>query len=157
MKILGQNPNNNDSYEAEAGEVDEDFIEKMSMFDMAEEAIQKMINKLNISADAKHLLYKISGSTIRVGKFIMKVGRKIIDFVCKIYDEFPQATFGAILGAIAGVLVASIPIIGIVLGAIVTPLAVAFGLVTGASHDFKNKNLDRKIAEANAQFSPLNA
>lgn len=28
MKILGQNPNNNDSYEAEAGEVDEDFIEK---------------------------------------------------------------------------------------------------------------------------------
>ena len=41
MKILGQNPNNNDSYEAEAGEVDEDFIEKMSMFDMADEAIQK--------------------------------------------------------------------------------------------------------------------
>ena len=60
-----------------------------------------------------------------------------------------------IFGAIAGFLVASIPILGVVLGPTFTPLAILLGLVSGLSQDFKDKALARLIAEINAKFNPL--
>ena len=78
-------------------------------------------------------------------------------FVCLLFKEYPSATFGMIFGAIAGFLISAIPILGVVLGPIVTPLAIVFGLIIGVPQDIRDKALARKIAEANAVFSPLNA
>lgn len=155
MKINGENPNTGEKYQAEADGVDDEFVESMSDFDMSDDKIKRLIDNLDISADAKSLLYSFSKATIRAGKFIIKIGRKIIDFVCTVYSEYPSATFGMIFGAIAGYLVTSIPILGIVLGPIFTPIAMAIGLIGGLVEDIKNKALARKVAEINAGFSPL--
>jgi hypothetical protein len=157
MKIQALEAEDGKSFSADAPDVDEDFVERMRKLDMSDDKIMRMLDSLNISADAKQLLYQFSQVGIRVGKFILKIGRKILDFVCRIFEEFPNATFGMIFGAIAGALIASIPIIGFVLGPIFTPLAIIFGLAAGLKEDVKDKNLYRKIAEANSTFSPLNA
>lgn len=142
----------------ETGEkLNSDFIKAMSEFEMSEDGVKKLIDALNVSADVKSLLFSFSKATIKVGKYVLKIGRKIIDFVCMLFKEYPSVTFGMIFGAIAGFLVASIPIIGTVLGPIFTPIAVALGLVTGMYNDIKDKNLARRVAEINASFSPLKA
>ena len=72
-----------------------------------------------------------------------------------LYNQYPNTTIGVIFGAIAGFLVSSIPIIGTVLGAFFTPIAVAFGLTVGTVQDLRDKELARRVAEVNAGFSPL--
>lgn len=157
MKIKGVNPETGVEYESESERVNEEFMRDMSKFDLSNDSIKKFIDNLNISADAKALLYSFSKATIKVGERILKLGRKIIDFVVKIYQEYPSASFGLVFGAIVGFLVASIPIIGAVLGPIFFPISVALGLLKGVEEDLKDKGLLRKIAEINAKFEPLKA
>jgi len=157
MKVKGVNPETGEEFEAEADQVDSDFIDSMLNFKLTDEDIRKLIDNLNISADAKSLLYAFSKATIKAGQFILKIGRKIIDFVCLLFKEYPSATFGMIFGAIVGFLISAIPVLGVVLGPIATPIFMAFGSLLGAKEDLKDKALVRRVAEINAKFSPLNA
>lgn len=157
MKVSGIDPQTGKTFEAEADGIDSNFISTMSEFEMSEAGIKKLIDNLNISADAKSILYSITTVTIRAGEFILKIGRKIVDFVCSIFKEFPTATFGMVFGGIVGVLISSIPVLGVVLGPIVTPILISLGLLAGAYEDIKDKNLFRKITEINAKFSALNS
>lgn len=155
MKINGTNPETGETFQAEADSVDRTFVESMTVFDMSDSGVRRIIENLNISADAKSLLYSFSKATIKAGEFVLKIGRKIVDFICRIFKDYPSATFGMIFGAIAGFLVSSIPILGVVLGPLFAPIAIALGLVGGLREDLKDKALARKIAEINAEFSPL--
>jgi len=157
MKIKGRDEETGQEHEAEANEANEEFVEKMNESGMTDEEIKRIIDKLNISADGKYLLYKLSKGAIQIGRYIVRIGRKIIDFICRIFTDYPSASFGMIFGAIAGVLIASIPIVGVALGSIVTPLLMLFGLAKGLQEEIKDKALARRIAQANAQFKPLSA
>jgi len=157
MKLSGVNGQTGENFEAEIDDLNEGFIQSMSDFEMSEAGIKKLIDNLDISADVKSALYWISTTTIKAGKFIINIGRKIIDFVCAVYKEYPSATFGLIFGGIVGCLIASIPIIGFILGSIATPILMALGLIIGGKEDLEDKRLARKIAEINAEFSPLNS
>lgn len=154
MKISAINPETGAKFQADA-EVSDDFIQSMSEIRLSDASIKKVIDELRISADAKLALHSLSSTTIRAGDHVLKIGRKIIDFICSIFREFPTASFGVIFGAIIGFLIAAIPILGIVLGPIVTPIAIALGIVLGLHEDIKDKALERKIAEINAKFSTL--
>jgi len=156
MKISGINPETGEKFQAEADGINTAFIQSMSDFEISEAGIKKMIDNLDISADAKSILHSLSTITIRAGEFILKIGRKLIDFVCSVFKDFPTASFGMVFGAIVGFLISSIPIIGAVLGSVVTPVLIALGLLAGAYEDIKDKNLSRKITEINAKFSALN-
>lgn len=155
MKIDGSNPETGEKYQAES-DINDSFIQSMLKLEMSDNQIKKIIGDLNFSADVKSLLYSISKATIKAGQYILKIGRKIIDFVCLLFKEYPNATFGLIFGAIAGFLIAAIPIIGAVLSSLVTPILAVLGLGKGLLEDIKDKNLLRKIVEFNAGFEPLN-
>lgn len=155
MKITGVDPITGKQTIIESDKVDKSFIQAMSEFEMSDEAIKKMIDGLDASADIKALLYKIATVTIRAGNAILKIGRKIIDLICKICSEFPKATFGIVFGAILGVLVGNIAVIGGVLASIVGPILIAFGLVVGVANDLADQALERKIKQVNAEFEPL--
>ena len=155
MKIRGNDPETGSTYESEASDVNDEFIDAMSNFEMSDDQIKRLIDKLEFSADVKSLLYDFSRATIKAGEFVLKIGRKILDFIGKLLEVYPNATFGLIFGAIVGVLMATIPIVGIVLGPIATPIAMALGLLLGLSEDIKDKNLIRDIARVSASFSAL--
>jgi hypothetical protein len=155
MKIQGINPETGVVFEADAGNIDSNFIDSMLKFDLSDQAIKKQIDNLNVSADVKSLLYSFTKTTIKIGEALVKVGRKIIDYICRLITEHPNATFGLIFGAIVGFLISSIAVLGVVLGPLFAPIAIAFGLISGLSEDFKDKALARKIDEFKAQFTPL--
>jgi len=157
MRIEGIDPETKKEFVADVKGVNEDFIQSMSEFSLNSEDIKKTIDNLDISADAKSTLYKFSKATVKIGEFVVKIGRKILDFICILYKEYPNAVFGLIFGAIAGFLISTIPVLGALLAALVTPLAMVFSMMKGAQEDIKDKKLNRKIAEINAKFSPLMA
>ncbi|BAZ94201.1 permease [Thiohalobacter thiocyanaticus] len=157
MIAVGVNQETGETYKVDSDEIDREYIESMSIFRKADTEIKKQIDNLDISADAKSLLYAFSSATIKAGEYIVKIGRKIIDYVCRILDEFPNTSFGMVFGAIAGFLVSSIPLLGVVLGPLVAPILMAFGLFGGLMEDLKDKALARKISEINGKFTPLRA
>lgn len=155
MKVLGIDPISNKEVEVEIRDPESGFFEFMRNFEMSDEAVKRMIDKLDISADAKSLIYTLSKATIKVGEYVIKLGRKILDVVCHTFREFPKTTFGMIFGGIVSALISSIPFLGVVLGPLVTPILVAVGLIGGLFLDFQDKVLEHKIARKIAEFSPL--
>lgn len=154
MKIEVVNPETGEVHIAENTNINNLFIDWSSRFEMSDANIKKIIDNLDISADKKSLIYSFSKATIKAGEFFIKIGRKVIDLVCKLFTDYPSASFGLIFGAIAGFLVTSIPLLS-GLASIITPILLAFGLTKGLSEDLKDKALSRKIAVINGQFSPL--
>jgi len=157
MKIVAANAETDATYEAEANSVTSDFIQSMANFELTDDQIKRMIDNLNISADAKSLLYSFSRATLRAGEYVLKIGRKIIDYVCSLVKGHPNVSFGLIFGAMVSFLIASIPVIGFLLGPLVAPILIAFGMIGGLYEDLKDNQLERKIAEIQAKFSPLKA
>jgi len=153
LKISGVNPDTGKETEYEAEGIGREFIDAMFEFKLTDEHVTKLIDGLNVSADIKSLLYAFSKATIKVGSAIVKVGRKIIDYICELFSQYPSAGFGLIFGAIAGFLVSAIPILGIVLGPLVSPILIGIGFVLGLNEDIKDKALARKVAEINAKFN----
>lgn len=121
----------------------------------SESKIKSTLENLNISADAKSALYTIINTTVQAGRFIVKIGRKILDIVIETLNNFPNASFGLVLGGIMGILVASVPLIGAILAPFIAPLAMIYGFVRGMERDLKDKNLAHAIAAANAKFDHL--
>ena len=126
-------------------------------FELSDEQVRNQIDRMKVSADVKALLYSFSKATIRAGKMILKIGRKIIDILFSLMKAFPNVTFGIVFGLVVGALIATIPLIGAVLGVLATHIAVAFGVVLGAKADFESGGLGKRVEAVLAEFSPLRA
>ncbi len=155
MRVKGVSPDGKKAVEFESELIGRELIDRMVNFDLSEDDIRKRIDRLAVSADVKSLLYSLAKASIAIGAQVVRIGRKVIDYVCMLVKEFPKVTFFALLGAIAGFLVATIPILGVVLGPIVTPIAIAVGAAFGVLEDILDQALKRKITEFHAQFAPL--
>lgn len=115
----------------------------------------RYIDNLDISADAKSVLKKLSSLTVKVGRVLLKIGRCILDILITLFKNYPNIGLGVLLGILLGTIIGAIPVIGAVIGALITPLAAAFGFVVGMSQDLQNKALAREIAKATKIFQPL--
>lgn len=155
MIISGVNPETGTEFRTESKSVTSDLLKLLAEFELSDEGIKRLINGLNISADAKLLLYKFSKATITAGQYVVKLGRKIIDLVCSLYKAFPETSFQVIFWSLVGFLVSTIPIIGAVLGPVFTPILVAFGVYNGLMADVQNETLKKTISQMATLFSPL--
>lgn len=117
--------------------------------------IERRLEQMDISADAKAILRDIAAVTVRVGTAIVHVGRRILDFAMQLLKTFPGTAFGVIVALIVSGLIASVPMIGAALASLLSPLLLAFGLSAGALQDMGNFGLRQKIAELEQSFAVL--
>lgn len=103
------------------------------------------IDRLPISADAKALLGSLSGTTLRIGDAVVRIGQRILAFLMEAVQRFPNTAFGVLTGFVVSSLITSIPILGPVLGPLLTPLLLAFGLANGAIADIKDGALRTRV------------
>ena len=155
MKAEAQNIRTGEKIAVTLSDEQSNLLADLARDRVSDKQLDACIDNLDISADAKAIVSSILKSTIRVGKAIIKVGKRIIEIALAIVAQFPNMTFGLILGLVVAALVSSIPILGFLFGALVTPIAIAFGLTMGYVEDLKDKALARKISEAEAMFEPL--
>ena len=157
MRIDGTNPGSDESFGYEAPGLTASILDAIADLDFSDERIREIIDQLDVSADTKSAVYALSRVTVRAGQIVVRIGRKILDVIVKLFKEYPNAGFGAIFGAIVGYIISTIPGFGQIVAPLVTPIFIGLGLIIGAISDIRDSNLARKIAEANQQFSAFGA
>lgn len=117
--------------------------------------LNRMIDNLALSADAKAFIASLLDKTLRVGRFVLKIGKWIVEIMFDIKNQYPKTTVGLVLGAIVSYLVSPIPILGWSLGPVVASILVFFGLKDDFMDRWRNQAIDRKIREAIRPFDVL--
>ena len=112
------------------------------------EKLNRMIDNLELSADAKEFIASLMDKTLRVGSVVLKIGKKIVEIMIAIVNQFPNTTGGLVLAVIISSLVSSIPLLGPLLATSVALILVTFGLKNDFMDQWRNQAIDRKIGEA---------
>ena len=119
--------------------------------------LQEKVDRLPISADAKSILMDVAKVTLSVGGKVIAFGRKILEFAIELAGKFQNLIFGIIIALIMSAVIATLPLLGPVFSALLTPLMVAVGMGRGAMEDFKNMSVQREIDALKERMSILAA
>ncbi|WP_458791791.1 hypothetical protein [Yoonia sp. MH D7] len=118
-------------------------------------ALKRWLDRQDISADAKMWIVKVSEMTVTVGKAVISIGLKIVTTIFNVLKAFPQTTFGVIVGAVLTLLISSIPLIGVLVGPILMPIFLAFGVGMGAIADFQASSFRARMDAVEAEYAVL--
>ncbi len=119
--------------------------------------LRDKIDRLNVSADTKALLMDIAAVTLKVGEKVLAFGRKVLDFVFNLAVRFQNVGFGVILALALSAVLASIPLLGPLIAALLTPIMLAFGILRGALQDFKDASLRSELDALERRMAIMSA
>lgn len=120
-------------------------------------ALQERIDRLTISADAKALLMDLAKVTLEVGGKVLAFGRKLLAFIIELANRFQNVLFGILIALALSAVLATLPLLGPAISAVLTPLMVALGVARGAVEDFRNMSVQREIDALKQRMSILAA
>lgn len=118
---------------------------------MSRDALHKFIDNLNVSIDIKALLNKLLDHAINLAGTAYAIGRKIIEMLVYFVRKFPNMAMGMLIGVVLGAIFTSIPVLGWLLGAIITPILILLGGVVGLWQDIQDKALKASVLAATEQ------
>ena len=119
--------------------------------------LKDRIERFEISADAKSLLLDVAELTFHVGGKVVAFGRKILAFVIDLATRFQNVLFGIMIALVLSVVLASVPLLGPAIAAILTPLMLAFGIGRRALEDFRNSAVQGEIEQLRQRVAILSA
>ena len=99
----------------------------------------------------------IAAITLKVGEKILAFGRKVLDFVFDLAVRFQNVGFGVILALALSAVLASIPLLGPLIAAILTPIMLAFGILRRALQDFKDAALRGELDALERRMAIMSA
>jgi hypothetical protein len=122
---------------------------------LSKEKLQAFIENLDVNAETKLILEKISSFTVFAGEIIIDVGRKILEFLVMFTQKFQTASFGVIFALLISLMIFAIPFLGAFLGPLLAPVLVIFGLSKGMLKDLESDypELVDKIYDAASMFN----
>jgi hypothetical protein len=118
--------------------------------------LDKHLDRLAISADAKALLRDLARLSLKVGEAALNVGRRIVGFILDLARRFPNTAFGVIVGVVITLLIAAVPFIGPFLAGFLGPLMIAFGIAVGALRDMGDAELRSRVSILEGEFRTIN-
>lgn len=98
--------------------------------------IRQMLERTDLPADVKALLFELADITVTVGGKILAIGRKLLDFALSLLRAFPGIALGIIVAYVLAGVIDGIPLLGKLLRPIMGPLLLAMGIAMGALKDF---------------------
>lgn len=116
--------------------------------------ILRRLESLEVSADVKALLGDLLRLATRVGETVLRVGRKILDFVLTMIRHFPTLSFAVVIATVLTLLVSMVPFVGGVLASIVGPLLMALGVGGAAWLEAQEADFRERVAQFAAGFQP---
>ncbi len=117
--------------------------------------LMDQLDRLAMSADAKAVLARLADVTVTIGGKLVRAGRRILAFVIDAVQRFPNTTFGLIAALVVSSLIASVPFLGAVLGPLLSPLLLAFGIGMGALADLKESALRARGRHLEQEFGAI--
>ncbi|MFZ4986606.1 MAG: hypothetical protein ACOYLF_14190 [Blastocatellia bacterium] len=123
------------------------FFEVIKSEQWTDRQIESFIDRLDISADAKANLASFAKVTVKVGREVLRIGRKILDVLFSFLRSFPGIGFGVIFAVVISTLLSAIPLVGAVLGPIASTLIIAFGGYVDLKNPAFSERLDAFVEE----------
>lgn len=115
-----------------------------------DEYYKNLIENWEINAQLKSCCEKLISMTVKIGNTVFRIGKwvlnLVVDILHKIRDKFPNTIMGAIIGFAFGLVFSMIPLLGWLLGGVVTPLFTIAGGILGLMADMSNTQLAKKVA-----------
>ncbi len=97
------------------------------------------IDNLDCDSKIKRVLRECLTKTATIGRKVVRIGKIVFDFIIKYLGEikrrFPNTAIAIIIAGILQVMISSIPVIGVILGAVLVPLFVCVVIGTGILKD----------------------
>ena len=123
------------------------LVETVADFERAPSlrALQNKIERLPVSADAKSLLMDVAAITLVIGGKVLAFGRKLLALVFDLANKFQNVLFGVLVALVLSVVLASVPLLGPIISALLTPIMLAFGILAGSLKDFSNMSVQRDL------------
>nr|WP_315849209.1 hypothetical protein [uncultured Rhodoferax sp.] len=134
-----------------------DLITFVNSIERSDAQILRRIDSLSLSADAKALLADLLKFGVEVGNAVVRIGRKVLDFVLSLIQQFPKLGFAVILAAVLAALLSMVPLLGGLLSPVLTPLALALGVSWGALKEYETGDFADRVKEFAARFAPAAA
>ena len=134
-----------------------DLITFVNSTERSDAQILRRIDSLSLSADAKALLADLLELGTEVGNAVLRIGRKVLDFVLSLIQQFPNLGFAVVLAAVLAAILSVVPVLGGLLSPILTPLALALGVSWGALKEYETGDLADRVKEFAARFAPAAA
>ncbi|WP_374584626.1 hypothetical protein [Ideonella dechloratans] len=132
----------------------DDLITFVNSTERTDAQILRRIDSLSLSADAKALLAELLKLGTEVGNAVLRIGKKVLDFVLSLIQQFPTLSFAVVLAAVLTALLSMVPVLGALLGPVLTPLALALGVSWGALKEYETGDLADRVKEFAARFAP---
>lgn len=108
-----------------------------------------LIDNWEINAQFKEVSKKLVTVTQKIGGVVLKIGKWVLnlvkDIVQQIRQKLPNTIIGAIVGFAFGLVFSTIPILGWLLGGMVTPLLTIAGGVLGLMSDISDSNIAKQV------------
>lgn len=156
MLVEMTNHENKDKVQVEVEDINVEELKLQFKLKYSPDEIRRIIDNLDIPAEAKALLMELFNFSIKVGTVVLEVGKKIIEIVKVLAKNFPHITAGMIIGVTLSLLVSVIPIIGPLLSWICTPLFLILGIGAGVLKEIENTDLGNALNEVvNTIFAGL--
>ncbi|MEI4486244.1 hypothetical protein V8J36_08570 [Frigidibacter sp. MR17.14] len=117
--------------------------------------LKDMIMRTNLSADTKALLIDIADFAIKVGTTALAIGRKVLQIALAAVNTLPSMTVGMIVALLLAMLIASVPLVGGTMAAVLGPLLLALGLTNGAIQDLTRSDVGKRFQAFIARVQEL--
>lgn len=115
-------------------------------------AINRRIERLNVSADMKVILSSMVNATIEIGGKLIDLGARVIAFIFELAKAYPGVAFGIVAALVLSFLISSIPVIGPLLSPFLTPLLLIIGVSLGALDDLTDGGMRVRLSGLEAQL-----
>lgn len=122
---------------------------------LPERKLIALIERTALSADVKALLSDLAKLTVRIGSKVLAIGRKVLSVVFDLIKAFPTVTLGILAALVITSLIASIPLFGGALAAVLSSLLLVMGVSAGAIKDFLSDKLGERIDALVGSLSAL--
>lgn len=83
--------------------------------------------------------------TVLVGGKVLAFGRKLLSLIFELATRFQNVLFGTLIALVLSAVIATFPVLGPSVSALLTPIMLAFGVSKGAIEDFRNMAVQREI------------
>jgi hypothetical protein len=123
----------------------------------SQRSLRSKIENLAFSADVKSLLMDVAQLTLTVSGKLIAIGRKILAFALDLARKFQNVIFGVLIALLLSAVLATIPLLGSAIAALLTPIMLAFGIAKGALEDFRNMGVQTELDALKQRLAILSA
>ena len=128
MKIEAVNPETGESFALEMSPEELEQLVRDARPRLSKKQLERRIDNLAISADAKALLASFMSATIKIGNAVLNIGRRILEIVFDLVRRYPNFTFALVMRLVGAILLGVAPWLAPVLVPLMTAMDLGFAL-----------------------------